>query len=334
MPNQTRKAIALMSGGLDSLLAAKVIQDQGVEVIGLHLLSPFGCREDVEKSAQALGIRLICRDKGEAYLDLVANPKYGYGKSVNPCVDCRIYMFQIAEIVMQEEGADFVVTGEVLGQRPMSQQRTAMELIDRKSPLEDRILRPLSAHLFEPTLPEREGWVSREALYGVQGRSRREQLDMAERLNLTAFSAPGGGCLLTEMAFAPRFKDFFAHAHYATTEEKLIQSELLRHGRHFRSSPRAKIIVARDQKENELLESKWRPAGGTLFYPIGFGGPSVLALGTVEEEEKRLIGEVILRYGKVKADENPQIAFEARDGQGVYPVTKPISDEQLGELRL
>lgn len=334
MPEHKRKAIALLSGGLDSLLAAKIVQDEGVEVIGLHLTSPFGCKTHVEDSAKSLGIRLICRDKGESYLDRMASPKYGYGKSVNPCLDCRILMFVEGEKILSEEGADFIVTGEVLGQRPMSQQRNAMELIDRKSPLQDRILRPLSAHLFAPTLPEREGWVNRERLFSLQGRSRREQLDMALKYQLTAFSAPGGGCLLTEVEFSPRFKDFFLNKHFNTSEEKMTQSELLRCGRHFRITPHTKIIVARDQKENEVLEAKWKDAGGIIFYPTGFGGPSVICLGEASGSVTTIIGQIIRRYGKIRDGETPQIKFESLSGSGTFLAPNAITDEEIKVWRL
>lgn len=334
MDSPKRKAIALLSGGLDSLLAAKIIQEEGVDVIGLHLVSPFGCRENVETAAASLGIRLIFRDKGESYLDMVKKPKYGYGKSVNPCIDCRIFMFEMAEKVRLEENADFIITGEVLGQRPMSQQRVSMDIIDRKSGMEDKILRPLSARLFDPTLPEREGWVSRDRLHAINGRSRREQFSLVQNYDIkTAYSAPGGGCLLTELAFAPKLRDFHKNEHFENSTERLAQSELLRYGRHFRLGPEFKFIVARDERENNIFEEKWLNANGTLFYPDSFLGPNAVALGKIDETARKLIGEVIVRYGKCK-DKPGRIAYKSLSDSGTYEVVGPISEERLGALRL
>ncbi len=336
MEAKTHKAIALLSGGLDSMLAAKIVKDAGIEVLGLHLFSPFGCRDEVQKAAKALDIKLLVKDKGEAYLELVGNPKYGYGKAMNPCIDCRIYMFQMAEVVMEQEGAEFIVTGEVLGQRPMSQQRTSMELIDRKSGIEDRILRPLSAHHFEPTLPEREGWIKREDLFAISGRQRKEQLALVEKYGITEYSAPGGGCLLTETSFAGRLKDFYKHEHHTNSDERRVHSELLRFGRHFRISDKTKVIVARDEKENEELESRWTQANAAFFFPVAHNGPSAVLLGDCGEPEKNLVGELIARYSKGKGKEGneTEIRFESKGGSGTYLAARPISDERLEEYRL
>ncbi len=329
------KAIALLSGGLDSLLAAKIVKDAGIDVIGLHLLSPFGCREDVKKVAETVGIPLIIKDKGEAYLELVKKPKYGYGSAMNPCIDCRIYMFQMAEIVMEDEGAQFIITGEVLGQRPMSQQRTSIDLIDRKSGIEDRILRPLSAHLFEPSLPEREGWIDRKSLFAMSGRTRKEQLALVEKYGITAYSAPGGGCLLTETSFSSRLKDFYTHEHHENADERMVQSELLRFGRHFRISEKTKVIVARNQQENGELESRWNRARGVLFVPVENNGPSAILLGSFGETEKSLVGELIARYSKGKgASQNTEIHFETKSMSGNFVVTQPMSEERLEAYRL
>ena len=281
MTDKKRKAIALMSGGLDSTLAAKLVKDQGIDVVGLHLLSPFGCREEVAKSASSIGIPLLIKAKGESYLDLVENPRYGYGKNMNPCIDCRIFMFTLADVVMRDEGADFIVTGEVLGQRPMSQQRHAMELIDRKSPpsLDRLIVRPLSAHCFETTLPEEMGWIDREKFLSIAGRSRKEQMALATKLDLRDYSTPGGGCLLTESGFSSRLRDFFKHPTFTNTGERMAQSELLRVGRHFRLSETTKLIVGRNQQENEELTAHWREANGAFFYPSNFDSMPAFYLG-------------------------------------------------------
>jgi len=333
MTTSKRKAIALLSGGLDSLLAAKIVSDQGIEVIGLHLLSPFGCRDDVEKTAASIGAKLIVKEKGEAYLDLVKDPRYGYGKNMNPCVDCRIFMFQIAEKVMHDEGADFIVTGEVMGQRPMSQTKHAMDLIDRKSGIDDLVLRPLSAGMMKPSLPEREGWVNREEMYSITGRTRKEQVVLTQKLGLSEFKAPGGGCLLTEKEFAPRLKDFYENPHYRSSSERLGQSEILRFGRHFRLHDRLKVIISRDANENNALGERWNRAGGSLFFPSNFLGPIAVAIGTVEDSDRKIIGEMIARYGK--ATQVPyEIGYESSETRGTFAVETRTSDDFLESRRL
>jgi len=328
------KAIALMSGGLDSTLAAKVIQDQGVEVIGLHLLSPFGCREDVQKGADALGIKLVLKEKGAAYLDLVKNPRFGYGKNLNPCIDCRIFMFQLADIIRQEEGAEFIVTGEVLGQRPMSQQRHSMEKIDKHSPLEGLIVRPLSAHCFSPSIPEQKGWVDRDALFRISGRGRRPQLELAEKLGLSDYSAPGGGCLLTESAFSNRLKDLFEHPTHTTDAERLTQSEMLRLGRHFRLNDQLKVIIGRDQGENIELGKLWAKSGGAFITPGNFEGPVAVSFGKAEQSDLELIGQILARYGKSQALAEKQIRFQLGETRKEFTVKDPVTDSYLETVRL
>lgn len=332
--SQKVKAIALMSGGLDSLIAAKLVKDQGVEVIGLHLLSPFGCREDVEKVADSIGIELVFREKGEAYLDLVQNPRYGYGRNMNPCIDCRIFMFQLADIVRQDRGAEFIVTGEVLGQRPMSQQRGAMNLIDNHSPLGDRVLRPLSAHHFEPSFPEVQGWIDREKLLSISGRSRKEQLAIAEEWGLKHYSNPAGGCLLTDSQFSSRLKDFFSYQTHSTSEERLSQSEMLRLGRHFRFSEEAKAIVGRNEKENLELRRLWAKTKGVFFSPVNFPGPVAVFFGKPSLEAREQVGKVIGRYGKSKTLETIDIQEEENDTVSTFTVTQQMTDEELERYRL
>lgn len=288
-----------MSGGLDSTLATKLILDQGIEVIGLFLTSPFGCKENVEDVAKHLGIQLKVVDKGTAYLDLIRNPKYGYGKNMNPCIDCRIYMFNIAERIMEEEGADFIITGEVLGQRPMSQHRDAMDIIDRDSATEGLVLRPLSAKYHPPTLPEREGWVDREKLLDITGRGRSEQLKWAELLQLKAYTAPGGGCLLTDVNFSVRLKHFFER----NTHPSMTEVKLLRYGRYFDLSDGSALVVGRDAEENNQLqkisEADVREGKLTLLRPY-FTGPVAVLFGGSPGREGILseAAALIAKYAK------------------------------------
>ncbi len=301
-----RKAIALISGGLDSALATRIVLDQGIDILGLHLSSPFGCHEDVEKVASSLGIPLKVMEKGSAYLDLVRNPKYGYGKNMNPCIDCRIYMFQLAHSVMEEAGADFIVTGEVLGQRPMSQRREAMDIIDRDSQMENLILRPLSAQNMAPTKPEREGWVDREKLLAISGRGRTEQLAMAEALQLTGYSAPAGGCLLTDSIFSEKLASFFKTRKNPT----LVEASLLRYGRYFDLNEETFVILGRNKDENEKLEALSSNAvreGHLAFFRPNFPGPVAVLSGTLSPVFFNDVAKRMLSYTKKTLSGEPSI---------------------------
>jgi tRNA-specific 2-thiouridylase len=247
------KTIGLISGGLDSILALRVILNLGIEVVALNMKTPFctcdsGGKCFSQSVTEEWGVPLRRIYGGEDYIQMVKKPRHGYGKNMNPCLDCRIYLFSKAREIMEKEGADFVFTGEVLGERPMSQRREAMSLIERESSLNGKVLRPLSAKLLEPTLAEKEGKVDREKLLDIQGRSRKPQLEMAKRFGIKEFPTPAGGCLLTDANFARKIKDSFLYK-----EDTLRHIELLKIGRHFRLPSGAKVIAGRDQKENEIL---------------------------------------------------------------------------------
>jgi tRNA-specific 2-thiouridylase len=251
--NRKTKAVGLISGGLDSILALRVLLDLGIEVVALNLKTPF-CTCDSGGRCFSLtvteewGVPLRRVYGGEDYIQMIKQPRHGYGKNMNPCLDCRIYLFTKAREIMENEGADFVFTGEVLGERPMSQRKEAMDLIERESGLKGKVLRPLSAKLLEPTLPEKEGRILREKLFDIQGRSRKPQLEMARRLGINEFPNPAGGCLLTDANFARKIKDSFIYK-----EDTLRHIQLLKIGRHFRLPTGAKVIAGRDQRENEIL---------------------------------------------------------------------------------
>lgn len=289
-----RKCIALISGGLDSSLAARLMLEQGIEVFGLYLAMSWGCcdKEKAVAAARELGIPLTVLSVGDAYLDVIRNPTYGYGTAMNPCVDCRIYMFRIAKRYMEETGAGFVVTGEVVGQRPMSQRRRPLAVIEQDSGLEGLLLRPLSAALLEPTLPEELGIVDRAKLLGINGRSRQAQLAEAGARGLTEFSTPAGGCQLTDQVFAGKVKDLFAHEAKPTTKDM----ELLTIGRHFRVAGDTKVILGRNELENLLLEGH-ADAGYTCVRPK-FAGPAALIAGTDSGEARSAAVELIRKHTK------------------------------------
>jgi hypothetical protein len=307
------RAVGLLSGGLDSALAARLLLDQGIEVIGLHLESPTACRSDVGEVARELGIRLVSRPKGEEYLRLLRHPRFGYGRQMNPCIDCRIFMFHLGRPYLEEFGARFLFTGEVLGQRPMSQMRAAMIRIDRESGLAGWILRPLSAKLLPETEPEKRGWVDRERLLGIRGRGRRTQLELAERYGLKRYQSPGGGCLLTDPAFATRIEDLFDHdpGERAGVDDVM----LLRLGRHFRVGDGLKIVIGRNELENRRLLEMESP-DRWIAEPVGFSGPTALLCGPFSEEALAEALRHIARYAH-GAPPNGEVRWRAGERTGV-----------------
>ena len=291
-----KRCVALISGGLDSAVAAKLMLEQGIEVHGLYLSMSWGCceKEKAQACARELGIPLMILSVGDAYLDVIRKPKYGYGSGMNPCVDCRIYMFRIAKRYMEEIGAGFIITGEVLGQRPMSQRRQPLETIEADSGLEGLLLRPLSAQLLEPTLPELLGIVDRDRLLRIAGRSRHEQMALAAQNGVTEYSTPAGGCQLTDEQFAKKTRDLFAHEERPTTKDM----ELLTIGRHFRISPRTKVILGRNELENLMLEG--HSQDGYLCLRPKFSAPSALVVGESTEANERIAVSLICSYTKVE----------------------------------
>jgi len=297
------KALALVSGGLDSLLAASLVKEQGLEVIGLHFKIPF-CKLDISKSLPDIGIKIIEVDLGEAFLKLIQDPRYGFGSNMNPCIDCKILMFTKARELMASLGASFIVTGEVLGQRPMSQNKQALSLIKRESGLNDLLLRPLSARLFAPTLPERQGWVEREKLLDFNGRMRKPQMRLAERLGIAKYANPAGGCLLTDPCFSRRLKELLGHG-----ELNLENLELLKVGRHFRIGKNARLAVGRDENENDLLTRLAGP-GDYLFHPQDdLAGPFSLARGVFAEDMLDLCSRITASYSDTTGSGDIDVFF-------------------------
>jgi tRNA-specific 2-thiouridylase len=296
------KAIALLSGGLDSTLAVRVVLDQGIEVEALNFMTLF-CRCTAkgstclasQEAARTLGIRLQVRNISEEFLEVVKHPKHGYGKNVNPCLDCRILTFTKAREYMNQNGASFIVTGEVLGQRPMSQRREAMRIIERESELQGFILRPLSAKLLPLTVPEKKGWVSRERLLAITGRSRKPQIRLASDYGINDYPCPAGGCLLTDPGFASRMKDLMKN----NPDFSLNDVHLLKVGRHFRLTPLAKVVVGRNEGENDKILSLAKE-GDTILRVKDFPGPLALARGGVSHKEILKSAIITATYSKAK----------------------------------
>lgn len=297
------RAIGLFSGGLDSMLAVRLLQEQDIEVIGYAFATPFFGPEQALKSAPALGIRLEVREITERYMELMKAPRYGFGKNMNPCIDCHGLMFRLAGEKLSDHGARFLFSGEVLGERPFSQTRGALRAVAHLSGYEDLIVRPLSAKLLEETHPEREGWVDRSRLEDIQGRSRRRQIEMAARFGLSEYPKPAGGCLLTEPNFSRRLRDLLRE----TPEPRRRDLELLKLGRHFRWSQGCKVIVGRREAENERLEGLWEK-GDFRLWVQGCPGPTVLVPGSPSPSPEALLfaARLAVRY----SDAPPGLAAE------------------------
>lgn len=303
------KAVALLSGGLDSTLAAKLILDQKIQVEGVNFLTLF-CTCTPKKSsclasqkvARELGINLRVFNVSGEYLSVVKKPKYGYGSGMNPCLDCRIFMFKKAAQYMKERKASFLVTGEVVGQRPMSQRRDALRIIEKEAELEGLILRPLSAKILPPTIPEMQGWVNREKLLALCGRSRKEQFKLINQAKVQGYFCPAGGCLLTDPSFADKMRDLLKFQ----SQFDLNDVQLLKVGRHFRLSSYFKVVVGRDEEENKRLKRLARK-GDFLLQVEDFPGPLTLGRGKPTPEEIRLAASLTVKYSKARGKDKVKV---------------------------
>ncbi len=265
------KGIGLFSGGLDSILAAKIIMALGIQVTGVTCTTPFFSPEKAKAAAKEIGIHLIEVDITKEHLDMLKAPKYGYGKNMNPCIDCHTLMLKIAGRMMEDREADFIFTGEVLGQRPMSQNRQSLSIVAKNSGYQEYILRPLSALLLPATRPEIEGKVDRQRLLAIKGRGRKDQIEMARRYGVDHYSAPAGGCLLTDPMFSRRLRDLFRHG----LDFEIRDIELLKYGRHFRINEFSKAIVGRNSVENEALQ-RLSHEEDIVIHMEQFPGPTVI----------------------------------------------------------
>lgn len=334
------KALALVSGGLDSSLAVKLIQEQGIEVEGVSFTSPFFGPENAKKAAEELEIRLHILDITSEILEIVKGPKYGYGKNMNPCIDCHILMAKKAKELMEEVKASFIISGEVLGQRPKSQNKQALELVAKRSETQGILLRPLSARLLLPTEAEEKGLVDREKLLALSGKSRKPQLGLARKYNLKEYGTPAGGCLLTDSIFSKRLKDLLKHNEPRPSlmrdegEYTLDNILLLKLGRHFRSSAGLKIVIGRNKEENKRLRSLAKE-GDTSFNVIGHKGPLAIVRGKLDEETLKEAASLCARYSDGK--EFPRVKVSYRrlpDGEIKSIIVTPVDATELGIKRL
>ena len=338
--SKQRKAVALISGGLDSLLAVRVMQEQGIYVEGINFFTGFcveGHTHAIRKKdrkkpkrnnalwcAEQLGIKLHIIDIIEEYKQVLFNPRYGYGANLNPCLDCKIFMVKKAKEWMQAHDFDFIITGEVVGQRPMSQRKDTMPVVQRDSGVTDRLLRPLCARNLPETLPEREGWVTREELYDFSGRTRKPQMALAKKFGFEDYAQPAGGCcFLTDKQYAVKLTDLWQSR--GAREYELDDIMLLKVGRHIRPAPNYKLIVAREEGEGKFLQGYKRQ------YPrlrvTSHGGPLTLIDGELSADDLQLAARIVARYSQGRME--PEVEMEFIDTSGHV---QPMKVAPLGPM--
>lgn len=321
------KALALISGGLDSLLAAKFIQEQGIQVKGVKFKTPFSAKKKTHSFDIDLEFREL--DISDEFLKLIKKPKHGFGAHLNPCIDCKILMLKKAKRLLKEEKAKFIITGEVLGQRPMSQHKKALEIIAKDCGLDGLILRPLSAKLLPKTIPEKKGWVKRENLLDFNGRSRKPQIKLAKKLQILKFQQPAGGCLLTDRQFSRRLKDLIEH-----NQLNLGAINILKIGRHFRISSVAKLVVGRNEEENKLLLGSAK-GNDYLFYPhIEVAGPTSLGIGKFNRKLIELACAITYRYCDKDSPKAVEIFWHIGKGEEEKLTIADIGGEDLEKYRI
>lgn len=287
------KALGLCSGGLDSILAALVLREQGIDVTWITFETPFFSSGKAQAAARHVGIPLIVEDIEKRYMKMLKNPPAGYGRNMNPCMDCHALMFKCAGERMVGEGFAFLFSGEVVGQRPMSQTKPSIRYVEKHSGFSGHILRPLSARLLPVTLPEKQGWVDRERLLDIAGRSRKRQIALAQQFGVSDYPNPGGGCLLTYAGFSNRLKDLFGHQDDYMSDEL----HLLKYGRHFRFPDGLKIVVGRSRTDNEHIE-RYCGEADTLLSMEKYPGPVALAVKTATREAILKAAAMIVGYSK------------------------------------
>ncbi len=334
---QQRKAVALISGGLDSLLAAKVIQEQGIHVEGINFYTGFCVeghthairKKDQQKPkrnnalwvAEQLGIKLHIIDILEDYKAVVFNPKHGYGANLNPCLDCKIFMVKKALEWIQSKHFDFIITGEVMGQRPMSQRKETMPVVADESGAEELLLRPLCAKNLPPSLAEREGWVDRERLLGFSGRSRKPQIALANQYGFEDYAQPAGGCcFLTDAQYSVKLADLWQAR--GSKQYEMDDIMLLKVGRHLRPAPHFKLIISREEGEGNFLQGyrKQFPSLKTISHP----GPLALIDGEVDVEDIELAARLVARYSQGRDSEEVELEFTDRDGRSRRLTAVPL----------
>ena len=323
------KALVLFSGGLDSILAVRILQEQGIDVEAVHFVNPFSSEKNpVDEYAKTFGFRLHKIKLGKDYINLIKNPKHGYGSHMNPCMDCRIYMLKKAKALAKKIGADFIATGEVVGERSMSQQRDQLMLIEKEAELENKIVRPLSAKNLPPTEAEKRGLIKRENLFGIRGKRRTPQMKLAEKYGIEKYPTPSGGCLLTDENFARKLRDLFDHKKRIALQD----IEFLKLGRHFRYR-NTKFIVGRNQEENEKLLKLAKKTGLGWMEVKGYPGPVTVIDGKSDGDILKKAAALTVFYSD--APENKEINVVYIKGKRKKELkTRALNREKVEEMRI
>lgn len=322
-PRKAIRALGLCSGGLDSMLSGLVLRAQGIAVEWVTFETPFFAAGKARKASRLTGIPLRVQPIFPTYLTMLRNPRAGYGRQMNPCMDCHALMFRLAGEIMRAEGFDFLFSGEVLGQRPMSQTRPSLHYVEKHSGMKGFILRPLSAKLLPETLPEKEGWVDRERLLAISGRGRKDQIELAKKFGITEYPAPAGGCLLTEKGFSLRLRDLFDHQSDCTENE----IHLLKFGRHFRLSPGAKLIVGRTEKDNESILAHHDPARDVVIDVKNHPSPIGLIPRGAEERTVLLGASICVGYSKAPRLAPVPVIVKRPQGESVVQVIALLPED-------
>lgn len=321
------RALAMVSGGLDSILAAKLIKDQGIEVIGICFKSYFFNEENAKRMTKQIGIKLEVVDFTDEHFKMVKNPKYGRGKNMNPCIDCHAMMMRYSGELLKKFNADFIITGEVLNQRPMSQNRSALDIVKKESGFSDKILRPLCAKNLRETQMEIDGLVDREKLLDISGRNRKVQMELAEKWGIRDYPSPAGGCKLTEPNYSIRLKEILERKENVT--EKDI--ELLRYGRHFVTENKTKILVSRTGEEGEKIKALLTTSD-IVFLTSNFNGAMVIIPegNNPSEEDITLACKIAVRYSKGKDEKSVRVKYgNALTAFNLTKEVEAISQEEL-----
>lgn len=317
------KALGLCSGGLDSILSAVVLRDQSIHVEWVAFETPFFSSEKACKASRMTGIPLVVRQITSTYMQMLRDPSCGYGKHMNPCMDCHALMFRLAGEIMQENGFDFLFSGEVLGQRPMSQTRPSLRYVEKHSGMEGYILRPLSAQCLPETIPEKNGWVDRSRLLDISGRSRKRQMKLARQYGIRDYPSPAGGCLLTDKRYAARLRDLFGHQ----TNFSESELHLLRYGRHLRLNDHTKLIIGRTQEENEEILKYFRKKSDIVIKTENYPGPIGLFPNGTEHSMILLGASICAGYSKAPNMTPVEVSVRKPEGrENVQVIGIPPAD--------
>jgi tRNA U34 2-thiouridine synthase MnmA/TrmU len=317
------RALGLCSGGLDSMLAGLVLREQGIEVEWISFETPFFSSAKARKASRLTGIPLTVNPIFDDYIVMLRNPPAGYGKQMNPCMDCHTLMFRLAGDMMHAKGFDFLFSGEVLGQRPMSQTKPSLRYVEKHSGMDGYILRPLSAKLLPETIPEQRGWVDREKLLDIRGRGRKDQIALAKKFGISDYPAPAGGCLLTDKGFSARLKDLFDRRPDATENE----IQLLKFGRHFRLNPQTRLIVGRTENDNENILRYHDPTRNVVLDVRDYPSPIGLLQGTADPNSILLAAAICVGYSKAPRLAPVEVVVKRPDGEQVIQAIGLLPDD-------